>query len=211
MDGLDSLGIDDEIGFDPGAFLQAAGGVAQYGISAAETEKKEKEGKANQSKALASAIAADYAAAEAMTKAAVSAQLKSPSAEIDATAAQMAVQAQDRVFTDPALSLSPESAKKRVESAEKALAASLKEAQTKPKDGYAQAKVSAWQAIVNKAQSGAISAGAGQSGLANYGGESWFTRPVAGKLSGGAVLGIGAAALVVVGLVVKKVFFTAAA
>lgn len=205
MDGFDCLGAD-VVGFDPTSLLAPAGAIATYGVSAYEADKKEKESKADQGKALQAAIAADYAASEAAAKADVSAQLKSASAGIDATAAQMASSAQDAAG---AAGLSAESSKKRADEADKALKAAISEAQKKPKDGYAQAKVKAWQATVNKAHSGAIVTRG--SGLDSYGGESWFTKKVAGPVPGWGVLALGAAGLTAVGLLAKKFFFRAAA
>lgn len=206
-DGFECLGIDDEVGFDPTSLLAPAGAIATYGVSAYEQDKKEKDSKADQDKKLQAVIAADYAASEAAAKADVSAQLKSASASIDATAAQMASQAQDAAG---GAGLSPDASKKRADSADKALAAAVSEAQKKPKDGYAQAKVRAWQATVNKAHSTAIMANSSGSGLQGYGGESWFTKPVLGKLPGAGVLALGAGVLGAGFLVVKKFFLAKA-
>jgi hypothetical protein len=204
MDGFDCLGAD-VVGFDPTSLLAPAGAIATYGVSAYEADKKEKEQKADQGKALQAVIAADYAASEAAAKADVSAQLKSASAGIDATAAQMASSAQDVAAS---AGLSAESSKKRADEADKALKAAISEAQKKPKDGYAQAKVRAWQATVNKAHSGAIVARG--SGLDSYGGESWFTKPAIGKLPGWGVLVVAAGLLTAGGLLLKKYVFRAA-
>src|SRR5262249_46325445 len=149
--------------------LQTAGGVAQYGVSAAEQEKKEQEAKKTDEKNLSVVLAADAAASIAVAKADTSAQLKSPTAAVDATAAQVAVAAQDRAG---AAGLSADASKRRAEAAEKARDLAIKNAQSKPKDVYANALVKAWTATVNKAQSGAIVAtGSGFQGL---GAESWF-------------------------------------
>lgn len=208
-DGLEYLGVDEEVGFDVASLLQPAGALATYGVSAYEQEKKEKDSKADQDKKLSAVIAADYAASEAAAKADVSAQLKGASAGIDAVAAQNAAAAQDSAGM---AGLSPDSAKKRADEADKALATAIKEAQSKPKDGYAQAKVRAWQATVNKAHSTAImSAGSGTGGAGgSSSGDSWLTRRVAGPVPGYGVLAIGAGVLAAVGVVVKKMFFKAA-
>jgi hypothetical protein len=201
MEGLDCLGVDEEVGFDYGGLLQAAGGVATYGVSAAEQAQKESKLKADETKAANDAIAADIAASNAVAKAAVSAQLKQASASIDATAAQMALDAQDRAGAN----LSVGAAKKRAEAADQALAGVVKNSQANPKDGYATALVAAWKATANKAHSTAIVLSDGTKGHLPE--ESWFTKPVMGKVPGYGVLAIGAGALGILGVVVKKVFF----
>lgn len=202
-DGLDTLGAEDVMGVDYGSILQAAGGLTTATVSAVEQKKQEDAAKAAESKNVAAVIAADQNAATAMAKADVSAQGKLPSAAIDAQAAQMAMQAQDRA----AAVLSADGQKKRVEAAEATLANVVKAAQGKPNDRNAMALVKAWTAVVNKANAGAIAGPApGMSGLDMYGGQSWFTRPVMGKVPGYGVLLIGAGALTAVGLVVKKFF-----
>jgi hypothetical protein len=197
-DGFDSLG------FDFGKLLQATGGVATYGVSAYEEEKKAKEDKATQSKNLSAVIAADQAAANAIAKAEFSAATMAPSAAIDAQAAQMAVATEDRAG---AAGLSAESQKKRAEVAEGGLNAAVKAAQARPADKYLAALVKAWGLVVNKANSGAIMAAGqpGASGFDSYG--SWWTRPAVGKLPGWGVVTIGVGLATAVGVVVKKMFF----
>jgi hypothetical protein len=208
--GFEVLGCDDEIGLDYGQLLQAAGGVAQYGVSAAEQEKKESAGKADDAKKLAAVIAADYAASEASAKADASAQLKSPSASIDAIAAQTALATQDAAG---AAGFSSDSAKKRADSADQALAAAIKEAQSKPKDVFLAAKVKAWQATANKAHGSAIVSldKGGSGGKGGPGGESFFTKKVLGPIPGWGVLTLGAGVLGAVAIVLKKFVFKAAA
>lgn len=205
MDGLDTLGAEDVMGVDYGGILQAAGGLATAGISAAEQKKAEDAAKANESKNVAAAIAADQAAATAMAAAELSAAAKGPSAAIDAQAAQMAITAQDRA----AAALAGDGHKKRAEAAEATLAAVVKVAQSKPTDRNQAALVRAWTAVVNKAHAGAIMATPGASGFDAYGGQSWFTRPVMGSVPGYGVLLIAGGALTAVGLVVKKFFMKA--
>lgn len=198
-DGLDTLGAE-EVGVDYGSILQAAGGLATAGVSAAEQAQKEKDAKADEEKKAAGAIAADQAAASAMARADVSAQTHAPSATIDAQAAQMAISAQDSA----AAGLTANAQKKRAEAADATLAAVVKASQAKPGDKNQTALVKAWTTVAAKAHSGAISAtGAPGSGLVP-GGESWFTRPVLGKVPGYGVLLIGAGALGAGWLVVKK-------
>lgn len=210
-DGLDTLGAEDvmAVGVDYGAILQTAGAAGTGAFSIYEQDKKEKEAKANETKNVNAAIAADKAAATAMATAELSAAAKGPSAAIDAQAAQMAATAQDRA----AALLSADGHKKRVDAAEATLAAVMKVAQQKPTDRNQQALVRAWTAIVNKANAGVVTAAnvPGASGFDMYGGQSWFTRPAWGAVPGYGVLLIAGGALTAVGLVVKKFFFAKAA
>jgi hypothetical protein len=201
-DGLDTLGAEDVMGVDYGAILQTAGAAGTGAFSIYEQDKKEKEAKANESKNVAAVIAADKAAASAMATAEVSAAAKGPSAAIDAQAAQMAITAQDRA----AAPLGSDGHKKRAEAAEATLAAVMRVAQQKPTDRNQAALVRAWTSVVNKANAGVVTASTGTSGLDSYGGQSWFTRPVVGKIPGAGVLAIGAGALGAGYLVVKKFF-----
>jgi hypothetical protein len=202
-DGLDTLGAEDVMGIDYGSILQAAGGLATAGVSAAEQKKKEDEAKADEDKKVKAAIAADQAAASAMATADLSAQAKGPSMAIDAQAAQMAISAQDAAGAG----LSADGQKKRAAAADATLAAVVKAAQARPTDLNQKALVKAWTTVANKAHAGAISPTPG-SGLDIYGGQSWFTRPVWGRVPGAGVLAISAGALGVVGFAVKKFFFS---
>ena len=204
MDGLDTLGAEDVMGVDYGSLLQAAGGLATASVSAVEQSKKEDADRADQSKKVAAAVAADQAAATAMAQADVSAQLKGASAGIDATAAQMAVSAQDAAGG----ALSADGQKKRAETADATLAAVVKASQAKPTDKYKAALVKAWTTVANKAHSGAISPGGGASGFDSYGGPSFWTRRVLGPLPGWSVVTLGAGVLTGAGLLVKKFFFS---
>lgn len=217
MDGLDCLGAEnaDEVGFDYGSLLQAAGGVATYGVSAAEAEKKESSDKSADDKKVKDAIAADVAAASAIAKAAVSAQLKNPSAAMDATAADMAVAAEDKAG---GAGLSPDGAKRRADAADTALAAAVKLAQSKPADQFAAAMVKAWQATANKAHSTAIASSDGSDSGGKHGkgdkggsGGSWLTKPAIGRLPGYGILAVGAGLLGLVVVVLKKFVFKRAA
>jgi hypothetical protein len=204
-DGLDTLGAEDvmAVGVEYGPLLQAAGGLASGAISIAEQKKAEDAAKANESKNVAAAIAADKAAATAMAAAEISAAGKTPSAAVDAQAAQMAITTQDRA----AAALGADGHKKRVEAAEATLAAVVKVAQQKPTDKYQAALVRAWTAVVNKANAGAIMGPMMPgSGFDGYGGQSWFTRPVIGRIPGAGVLAIGAGVLGAGYLGVKKFF-----
>lgn len=209
MDGLDLLGAEDKKGFDYGALAQAAGGIIQYGTAAADKDKAEKKSAAEEKASLETAVAADLTAATAAARAAVSQQLKSPSAAIDASAAATAIAAQDRA----AAKLSSDAADKRADAAEKALADATKAAQAAPKDGYKAALVIAWTAIVNKAHNTSIvtsdgGSGGGKRGKGDDGGQkNWFVRPVLGPIPGGGVLAIGAGVLAGLAFVVKKLFF----
>lgn len=209
-DGLDTLGAEDVMGVDYGSILQAAGGLATAGVSAAEQSKKDDADKADQDKKVKAATAADVTAANAMAQADISAAGKLPSASIDAQAAQMAVSADDTAGA----ALSADGQKQRAAAADSTLAMVVKAAQAKPTDAHQAALVKAWTAIANKAHSGAISGDGGKggkdkSGFDGYGGGSWWTKPAVGKIPGyGVVLG-GVGILGALGLVVKKFFFAA--
>lgn len=215
MDGLDCLGVEDakdkKSGFDYGALLQAAGGVASYSIAAAEKDKAEKKSAEDEKKKLEAVIAADIAAANAMARAAVSSQLKQSSAAVDAMSAQTAQQAQDRA----GMGLTSDVAEKRAEAAEKQLATATKNAQSAPNDGYKAALVASWTATVNKAHNSSIVSsgdfGKGDKGKGKHGKdgdkESWFTRRVVGPIPGAGVLAIGVGVVGVLGFAVKKIFW----
>jgi len=199
--GFDCLGAEDySVGVDYGSLLQAAGGLATAGVSAAEQAKKESQDSATRDKNVKAAVAADQAAASAIAQAAVSAAAKLPSASIDAQAAQLATTAEDTA----AAALDAEGQKKRADAADATLAAVVKVAQQKPTDVNQKALVAAWTQIANKAHSGAITGKGGKSGLDSYGGQNWFTKPVLGKIPGYGVLLLGAGVLGAGWLVVKK-------
>ena len=209
MDGLHMLGAD-EIGEGYadliGPIFQAAGGIVQSGVNYHEQDQAKKKLAADDEAKVKAAMAADINAVTAAAKADVSAQLKSPSAAVDAGAAAAAVAAQTRAGSV----LSPAAAEQRARAAEAALAAATAKAQASPKDGYLLAVMKAWTATVNKAQNSQITSTAlvpttgAASGYDT--GESWFMRPVLGPVPGWGVALGGAGTLGVVALAVKKWF-----
>jgi hypothetical protein len=209
QDGLDTLGAEDySVGVDYGSILQAAGGLATAGVSAAEQAKKEDAAKADDDKNVKAAIAADQNAATAMAKADVSASTKASSAAIDAQAAQMAITAQDQAGAK----LSSDGQKKRAQAADDTLAAVVKVSQSKPGDVNQTALVKAWTAVANKAHAGAILGPMGTGGgKGGDSGGSWLTRPVGtSKIPGYGVLLLGAGGLGALWLLAKKFVFKAA-
>jgi hypothetical protein len=202
MNGLECLGTDD-VGFDYGALLQAAGGITQYGISAAEEEQAQKNLSIAEMKALNDAVTADMDAANAMAKADVSAQLKSKTAAADAAAAQKAVAAAESAGSG----LAPAATKSRAAATDKALASALVNAKAKPQDGYKAALVKAWTTVANKAHYAVITVDKEGKSSKGDGETNWLFRPVIGRIPGYGVLGIGAGVLTGLGLIVKKIFF----
>jgi hypothetical protein len=193
------LGADD-VGIELGPILQASGGLISAGVEAAEKDKAEKAGAAAERTRIDTAVAADMAAANAIAKADVSAQLKQPSAAIDAQAAQMALSSSGRAGAV----LSVEGQQKRADAARKALENAVKNAQDKPSDGFRQALVKAWTQVETAAQSSAISAGGRrQGGLDDYG-KNWFVRPVLGKIPGWGVVAGGTGIAGALWFAVKK-------
>ena len=221
MDGLDCFGADD-IGFDWGAAAQTAGGVVSFASEAADKDKAEKKSSADDAAKVTAAINADVAASAAVAKADTTApkvgRPNSPSASIDATAAQQAVAAQDRAGA----ALSSDGAQKRADAADKALADAVKRAQAKPSDEFLAAMVRAWQATANKAHNTSITSNdsdddsGGKKGKGGKGkgkkdkddsGKNWFVRPVLGPIPGAGVIAIGAGVLTGLGFAVKAIFF----
>lgn len=163
-----------------GPILAAAGGIATAGIAVHEKNAAQKKAAADEQTKLQEAITADVNASNAAARAAVSATLKSPSAAIDASAAEAAGRAQDRAGA----ALSPDVSAKRVAAAQKALDTAVAAAAANPKDGWKRAVQIAWTTTANKALGVQIMnadrprEGAGVPAPMPTG-DSWLTRPVA--------------------------------
>lgn len=175
--------------FGLGTLFQTAGSLAQAGVNLYESEKAKQDAEAASAKSsaqerakLEAAISADVNAAVAAARAAFSAQSKLASAAVDASAASQAAAAQARAGA----SLSPESVEKRLEAANRALAAATAKAQANPKDAYALALMNAWTATTNKIQNVQITdpgptgfsgpRGASRKGGGHDHAESWLDR-----------------------------------
>lgn len=189
-----------------GPIMQAAGELAQGGISMYEQEQAKKDAEAKQAQSAAeakrkldAAIQADLNATLAMARAMASAQLKSPAAATDATVAEAMGRAQDRA----AAGLSAADNEKRVDAAEKALDAAAMAASANPKDVYKQALAKAWTQTINKANYGSIT-GPVRQPQGGGGGSSWLTRPAVGPVPGWGVA-LGGAGLAAV--LAKKFLF----
>lgn len=202
MSGFDCLGAE-SVGFDYSALFKVAGGLLEGGGSMLEQKQAGDKATTDSATKLDAAITADRDASNAATKADVSAQLRSKSAKADADAADKASAAQDKAGAD----LSPDDIQKRADAADKMLATATKSAKAKPNDGYKAALVKAWTATVDKihSQGGSDGGDKGKKDKGEKDQESWFSRPVLGPLSGSMVLAVGAAGVVVLGLVVKKI------
>jgi hypothetical protein len=204
MDGLNSLGCDEEIGLDfgYGTLFKTAGGIAEGAIASKEEDDAKQKSEKEESDAVTAAVAADIAAANAQARSDTSAQLKSSSADVDAQAAQIAFDAQDKTGA----ALSESGAKKRGAAADKQLANAIKNAQAAPKDGYKAALVKAWTATVNKAHNTSItSSGKGKKG--DKSGGSFWTRRVLGPIPGYGVVAGGTAVAGGLGYAIKRIFF----
>lgn len=192
---LDCLGAKTEIGFDfteivPG-ILQTAGGLTTGITSMVEKEQARQKAEADEKQAISAAVAADAAAAAAVAKAAVAAKLNSPSAQLDKTAAEIALSAVDRAGAR----LSPAGNEQRAQAANQARAAALAAAQAAPKDGYKAAVIDAWTQVINKAQAAAITAADRPQAPAVTSKPSWLTQktgPVPNWGLAGAAVGLAA-------------------
>lgn len=210
MDGLRYLGCEEYVGLDfgYGTLFKTAGGIAEGAIVAHEQDVAQEKLDKDEETRVSAAVAADIAASNAQARAEISAQLKSPSASIDAQAAQLSASAQDKAGG----ALSDAGSQKRAVAADKALADAIKNAQAAPKDGYKAALVKAWTAASNKAHNTSIvssDAGGGKGkGKGGKGsGESFWTRRVVGPLPGAAVVPIGVGVVGALGYAVKRIFF----
>lgn len=185
--------------FGLSSIFNLASNLAQGGVNIYEGEQKKKQAAAGRAKSAAeeqsrlqAAISADGAATQAAARAAFSAAQKLASAEVDQAAAAQASGAQARAGAG----LSPDSTRKRIEAAEKALAAATSKAQAAPKDAYALAAMRAAQATLNKIQNAEIvgpegggSAPASRAASGGGGGAGWLegkTGPVPNKVVAGA-------------------------
>lgn len=202
MDGFDCFGCE-EVGFDYGSLLQAAGGLASGAASSLEEKQTTEKSQKDEQGKLNAAIQADLNASNAVAQADVSAQLKSASAKNDAAIAAQAAAAQDAAGAG----LSPDSVSKRLDAANKSLAFAQKQAKAASKDGYKAAIVKAWTATVNKLQnapSGSSDAGKSDKEKSQ---EGWLTRRVLGPIPGYGILVLGVGFLGGIGIAVKKIFF----
>lgn len=154
---LDCLGVT-EIGLDltdtVSTVLQTAGGLTTGITSMVEKEQARKKAEAEEQQAIAAATDADRAAAVAISRAAMSAQLKSPGAAMDKMAAENAIAMADRAGAK----LSAVGNDLRAQAAQQARANAIAAAQAAPRDASKAAMVTAWTQIINKASAGAIAA-----------------------------------------------------
>lgn len=197
---LDFVGANVEIGFDwsegLGSIFQAAGGLTQGITSIVEKEQAKQKAAVEEKAAIDASVKADLAAAVALQRAALSAALKSASAEMDKTAADIAVSAADRAGAK--LSAGAQAA--RADAANQSRAMAISAAQASPKDASKKALVDAWTMLINKAQAGAIVAS--EKGPAEPPPpQSFLTKPVVGPVPGWAV---GAAGLGVLAYLGKR-------
>lgn len=190
-----------------GPILQAAGGLAQGGISIYEQHQAEQTAAAAKQKATAdeaaaarAAISADVTATLASARAQMAAQLKQASAAVDREAAQIAAQAQD----EAGAGLTSAASKQRVDAARAALSTAAKKAQASPKDVYLVCLMRAWTATLNKAGNRQIASTTNLTPGAGQGGPSWFTRPVLGPVPGWGVLAGGAVTATGLGLLLRR-------
>jgi hypothetical protein len=208
-DGLDSFGCED-IGVDYGSILQSGGALAQGIVAAKEASDAESKTSADEQKKLSLSIAADVAAVAASARADTTAprvgRASSPTAAVDAQAADLAMKAADHM----AEGLSEASQQKRADAADKQLADAIKRAQANPKDEYLAAMVKEWTAQANKAHNGSITASDdGKKGKKGKGasGESFWTRRVIGPIPGYGVVAGGVGLAGGLGFAIKKIFF----
>jgi hypothetical protein len=199
--GLDLLGCDEVVGFDFGSLFQATGGLMQSVASQTASDQAQGQATAEENKKLYAATQADIVVTNKVAQAAVSAQLKSPSAKKDAADAAAAANAQDQAGAG----LSDASVKARLDAANALMMTAKKNAAAKPSDGYLSAVAKAWTATVQKLQN--TMSNDGKKGKKSDSSESWFTKRVIGPIPGAGVLVIGAGLLGGVGIVVKKIFF----
>ena len=196
--GLDLLGAEE--GGVPGwggligPIVQAAGGIAQGGLSIYEQQEKEKKAKAESASEVAAAIRDDAAAASALANAAASTMLKRPTADIDQATANAAL----------SRSRSHGPSQGRADAAQKALDAATAAARKNPKDAYKMALARAWVQIANVADNALVKAADQPKGGDTGWGESWWTRPAVGKIPGWGVVAGGGGVLVGLGLAIKK-------
>lgn len=189
---LDFVGANVEIGFDwsegLGSIFQAAGGLTQGITSIVEKEQAKQKAAVEEKAAIDASVKADLAAAFALQRAALSAALKSASAEMDKTAADIAVSAADRAGAK--LSAGAQAA--RADAANQSRATAISAAQASPKDAAKKALVDAWTMLINKAQAGAIIA-SDKGEVVPREEKSWLTKPAVGPVPGWGLAAGGAA------------------
>lgn len=197
---LQLFGVDDVVGEDSplgswggivGPILSAGGQALNAGLAMKEADDKKKQSAADDAAKLTLVKAADVSASVALAKAKTSEQQGAASAGIDQVAAQQALSAQDRAGAG----LSANATAERVKAVENELTAATKKAQASPKDIYLINLVSAWQATMNKASSGNITASAAAVASPPVEEESFLTKkvgplPVYGYIGGAAGLGV---------------------
>ena len=162
-----------------GTALQAAGVLAQSGLSMYEKDKQDKQSAADEAKKLQAAIRADQQAADALARAELSAQVSAGVPNDKGKAAQAAADANTAVtmasMQDAAgRGLSPSASADRLQAAQDAL-----QAATKVSGAPGVAKVNAWNKTINRIANAQMTSSA-PSGKESSGshdsGESWWDK-----------------------------------
>jgi len=176
-------------GFDVASLFNAAGEIVNKGIDYKQSQDAAAKTKADQGTALAKAIAADAAWANAEQVLDIANQSKDANR---IAAAQALQQSDSSEAMNAGTSQDSDSTSKRVEAAQNALNNASQNSVSNPNDKAKAALVRAWQKVVSRA---AVAPSGGGNPLSHFGGSggtSWFTKvhggiPTWGWMAGGAV------------------------